>query len=264
MVEKCIIQCYSTNMKVQVLASGSKGNVTLVLCDETKLIIDIGLSFLTVKRMLEEKKLTFEDFQGILITHCHSDHIKGLSALIKHTNLPVIIPKEMYIDLENVVPKERCKFVEDNFSVDNVNIELIHTSHDTNYSVGYIIEYKNKELVYVTDTGYINRKYLRKIINKDIYVIESNHDEVMLMDGPYPRFLKERVISDKGHLSNKTTAKYLKNSIGEKTKYIVLAHLSEKNNTENLAYQETKQAIENDNIKIMIAKQDEELEPLEV
>ena len=251
-------------MKAQVLASGSKGNVTLVLCEDTKLIIDIGLSYLTVKRMLEEKELTFEDFQGILITHCHSDHIKGLSALIKHTNLSVIIPKEMYIDLENIVPKERCQFVEDSFSISDVNIELIHTSHDTSYSVGYIIEYKSKELVYVTDTGYINRKFLKRIINKDIYIIESNHDEVMLMDGPYPRFLKERVISDKGHLSNKTTAKYLKNSVGDKTKYIVLAHLSEKNNTEALALEETEKAIENKNIKIMIAKQDECSEVLEV
>lgn len=251
-------------MKVQVLASGSKGNVTIVLCEDTKLIIDMGLSYLTVKRMLEERELNFEDFQGILITHCHTDHTKGLSALIKHTNLPVIIPKEMYIDLENIVPKDRCQFIEDEFSINDVNIELIHTSHDTNYSVGYIIEYKNKELVYVTDTGYINRKYLRKIKNKDIYIMESNHDEVMLMDGPYPRFLKERVISDKGHLSNKTTAKYLKDSVGENTKYIVLAHISEKNNTTDLAYQETEKVIENQNIEILVAKQEEETKLLEV
>lgn len=251
-------------MKVQVLASGSKGNVTIVLCEDTKLIIDMGLSYLTVKRMLEERELNFEDFQGILITHCHTDHTKGLSALIKHTNLPVIIPKEMYIDLENIVPKDRCQFIEDEFSINDVNIELIHTSHDTNYSVGYIIEYKNKELVYVTDTGYINRKYLRKIKNKDIYIMESNHDEVMLMDGPYPRFLKERVISDKGHLSNKTTAKYLKDSVGENTKYIVLAHISEKNNTTDLAYQETEKVIENKNIEILVAKQEEETKLLEV
>ena len=145
-----------------------------------------------------------------------------------------------------------------------IEIELIHTSHDTDYSVGFIITEKEKSMVYVTDTGYINRKFLAKMKNKDIYIIESNHDEAMLMDGPYPRFLKERVISDKGHLSNKTTARYLKQSVGEKTKYIVLAHLSEKNNTEELAYKETKEAVNNDNIKIIVAKQDEESELLEV
>ena len=251
-------------MKIQVLASGSKGNVTIVLCDDIKLIIDMGLSYLTVKRMLEEKGLAYEDFSGILITHGHSDHIKGLESLIKHTKLDVFIPQKMYIDLENIVPESRCQFIDDNFNIGAVNIELIHTSHDTNYSVGYIIKYQDKELVYVTDTGYINKKFLKKMINKDIYIIESNHDEQMLMDGPYPRFLKERVISDRGHLSNKTTARYLKNIVGEKTKYIVLAHLSEKNNTEELAFNETSSMITDKNIDILIARQDEVSKLIEV
>lgn len=251
-------------MKVQVLASGSKGNVTIVLCDDIKLIIDMGLSYITVKRMLEEKNLTFNDFSGILITHGHSDHIKGLESLIKHTNLNVFIPQKMYIDLKEIVPESRCQFIDDNFNIGPINIELIHTSHDTNYSVGYIIEYNKKELVYVTDTGYINSKFLRKMVNKDIYIIESNHDEVMLMEGPYPRFLKERVIGDRGHLSNKTTAKYLKNIVGENTKYIVLAHLSEKNNTEELAYKETASIIDVDKIELLIARQDEETKIIEV
>ena len=251
-------------MKVQVLGSGSKGNCTIVICNDTKLIIDFGLSYITVKRMLEEKNLTFEDFRGVLITHGHNDHTKGLSSLIKHTNLNVFIPQKMYVDLKEIVPENRCEFIDDKFKIDNVNIELIHTSHDVTYSVGFIIEHENKELVYVTDTGYINQKFLKKMVNKDIYVIESNHDEAMLMDGPYPRFLKERVISDRGHLSNKTTARYLKNIIGEKTKYIVLAHLSEKNNTESLAYEETKEAIDNDSIEILIARQNEQSTILEV
>ena len=102
------------------------------------------------------------------------------------------------------------------------------------------------------------------MVNKDIYIIESNHDEQMLMDGPYPRFLKERVISDRGHLSNKTTAKYLNNITGEKTKYIVLAHLSEKNNTEEIAYKETSEVIDTKKIEVLIARQDEESKLIEV
>ena len=119
-------------------------------------------------------------------------------------------------------------------------------------------------MVYITDTGYINRKYLNKMTKKDIYIIESNHDEVMLMDGPYPRFLKERVISDRGHLSNTTTAKYLKKIIGQNTKYIILAHLSEVNNTENLAMEASRKEVPDQSIEIIIAKQHEPSPMIEV
>ena len=170
----------------------------------------------------------------------------------------------MYEELEEYVPKYRCSFIEDNFQIQDVEIELIHTSHDAPCSVGYIITYNDKSLVYVTDTGYINRKYLAKMTEKDIYVIEANHDEIMLMDGPYPRFLKERVISDKGHLSNKTTAKYLKKIIGKNTKYIVLAHLSEKNNTEAKALEAVHEELGETKTQILIARQSEESPMLEV
>lgn len=119
-------------------------------------------------------------------------------------------------------------------------------------------------MIYVTDTGYINRKFLSKMTEKDIYVIESNHDEKMLMDGPYPRFLKERVISDKGHLSNYTTAKYLQKIVGKNTKYIILAHISETNNTKELALNTTKDLLNRDDIEIIVAKQDEESKFVEV
>lgn len=251
-------------MKFKVIASGSKGNCTIVLCDNTNLIIDMGISYLTLKKSLEENSLSFANFSGILITHCHNDHIKGLSSLLRHTNLKVYIPREMYDSLKEYVELERCVFIEDEFKINDISIELIHTSHDAPYSVGFIIAYQNKSLVYVTDTGYINRRFLNKMINKNAYVIESNHDEQMLMDGPYPRFLKERVISDRGHLSNKTTASYLKKIIGKSTKIVVLAHLSEKNNTEEKAIEAMQVADIDKMVSIKIAKQYEELPMIEV
>ena len=235
-----------------------------MLCDNTNLIIDMGISYLTLKRSLEENSLSLDNFVGILITHNHKDHTSGLASLIKKTNLNVFIPQEMYESLKEYVPYEKCIFLEDKDKINDVEIELIHTSHDAPYSVGFIIEYNNKSLVYVTDTGYINRKYLNKMVNKDMYIIESNHDEIMLMDGPYPRFLKERVISDKGHLSNKTTAGYLRKIIGPKTKNILLAHLSEKNNTEEKALEALNSEIIEENINIGIARQHEESEMIEV
>ncbi len=251
-------------MKVKTIASGSKGNCSIVLCNNTNIIIDMGISYLTLKRSLEENSLSFEQFAGILITHSHKDHINGLKSLIKHTNLTVYIPEKMYPDLEEIVPPHRCKFIEDKFEIQDVEVELIHTSHDAPCSVGYIISFDNKSLVYVTDTGYINRKYLAKMVNMDIYVIEANHDEIMLMDGPYPRFLKERVISDKGHLSNKTTAKYLKKIIGKNTKCIILAHLSEKNNTEEKALEAVREELDNNSINVIVARQKEESPMIEV
>lgn len=251
-------------MKIKTIASGSKGNCSIVLCGETKLIIDMGISYLTLKKSLEENSLSFDQFTGILITHNHKDHINGLASLIKKTKLQAFIPIEMYDGIKELLPKDRCIFIDDIFNINDVQIELIHTSHDAPCSLGFIITYNKKSLVYITDTGYINRKYLNKMTRKDLYLIESNHDEVMLMDGPYPRFLKERVISDKGHLSNTTTSKYLKKIVGENTKYVILAHISEKNNTEELAYDTTKKELENTKIEIIIAKQYEESPMIEV
>lgn len=251
-------------MKVQTIASGSKGNCTIVLCNDTNLIIDMGISYLTLKNSLEENSLSFDNFNGILITHCHKDHTKGLSSLIKKTNIPVYIPEKMYDSIKEYFPYPRCIIIDDEFYINDVKINLLHTSHDAPCSVGFIIRNNDKSLVYITDTGYINRKILNNIVGKDCYIIESNHDEVMLMDGPYPRFLKERVISDKGHLSNITTAKYLKKIVGKNTKNIILAHRSETNNTEEKILEAINNVELDKNINIYIARQNEEGPLIEV
>jgi len=251
-------------MKIKTIASGSKGNCTIVLCDNTNLIIDMGISYSRLKESLERNSLSFDMFSGVLITHCHKDHINGLSKLITHTNLKAYIPEKMYESLKEFLPKSRCEFIEEEFMIEDVKIQILPTSHDAPVSVGYIISYQENSFVYLTDTGYINRKILSKIMGKDIYLIESNHDEIMLMDGPYPRFLKERVISDKGHLSNSATGKYLKKVINENTKYIILAHLSETNNTEELALNTVKKELGETTAKIMIAKKQEESFMIEV
>lgn len=126
-------------MRIKTIASGSKGNCSIVLCDETKIIIDMGISYLTLKRSLEENSLSFDQFTGILITHNHKDHVNGLASLIKKTKLNAFIPKEMREGLEDVLPEDRCIYVDDNFNVNDVNIELIHTSHDAPCSVGLLL-----------------------------------------------------------------------------------------------------------------------------
>ena len=252
-------------MKIKVIQSGSKGNCTLVICDSIKLLIDLGISYKQLIEELDKLNISINEITGLLITHNHKDHIKGIDTFIKNNDINLFIPKELYPSLKEEIKslkEDNCIFIEEKDRIENVETELIHTSHDAPYSVGYNIKYDNKELCYVTDTGYINRKYLNIMKNKDIYIIESNHDEKMLMDGPYPRFLKERVISDRGHLSNKTTAIYLNKIIGDKTKYIVLAHLSEKNNTPDIALSTIKEKVRDK--EIIIASQSTGTEILEV
>lgn len=252
-------------MKVKVLASGSKGNSCLIMTDSIKVLIDVGVSCQYLEKELQKIHLSIFDIDKVFITHTHSDHVKGLKVFLKKTGLSASIPKAMEEELETVIDSNKIEFLDDVNQFLDLSVELVHTSHDTACSVGFIMESGGSSVVYVTDTGYINRKYLKRMVNKDLYVLESNHDETMLMDGPYPYYLKQRVISDSGHLSNKTASKYLSTIVGEKTKCIVLAHISEKNNTEEKALEEVHGRL--DSIysgDILIAKQNESLDLIEV
>lgn len=253
-------------MKIKVIASGSKGNCTLVVCGKTKLLIDIGISLPQVKNSLESIGIDINELDGILITHTHSDHIKGISQLIKKYKIKVYSSLELSYELVKLIPVETIVVVDNEFIINNVKISLIETSHDV-VSYGFIVEYQNKELVYITDTGYINKKHYKSTTNKDIYIIESNHDEELLMNGPYPYYLKQRVISDKGHLSNRYAGKYLTKVIGSNTKFILLAHISENNNTYDLALQQVKEELFNSKFdlnNIIVTHQNEETDMVEV
>lgn len=252
-------------MKVKVLASGSKGNCTLIRTENLNILIDIGITYQQLASELENINMSPKDLSAILVTHTHSDHIKGLASLVKKTNLKVYALEEMIESLSKKIPLDNIFIYDDPLEILDLKINLIRISHDVE-GVGFIIEHNYHSLVYITDTGYINRKYLPLMKNKDVYIIESNHDEEMLMEGPYPYILKQRVISDKGHLSNNTTAEYLLEVVGKNTKQIILAHISEHNNTEELALATTKELLEANEIykDIKVAKQYESLEEIEV
>lgn len=253
-------------MKVKVLASGSKGNSCLIMTDQVKVLIDVGVSYQYIEKELSKIDISPMDIQMVFITHTHSDHVKGLKVFLKKTGLKAYAPKQMEEELSAFIDSSLIEYLDEENTFLDLQVELIHTSHDTACSVGFILTSGDSSMVYVTDTGYINRKYLKRLDNKSLYILESNHDEKMLMEGPYPYYLKQRVISDSGHLSNKTTSKYLSSSVGEKTKYVVLAHLSEKNNTEEIAYEEVCTKLKSTVFhgEILIAKQDESLELIEV
>ena len=254
-------------MKIKVLASGSKGNSTYIECGNTKILIDAGISYMQIKKSLEEININVCDLNIILITHTHSDHIKGLCSLIKKTNAILYVTEDIYSDLLKNMTIDNYYIIEgEKFKYNDLSVELLPVSHDVScYS--FIINYKNKNLVYVTDTGYLNKRYFDKLKNKDVYIIESNHDETMLMNGPYPFILKQRILSDRGHLSNKATARILTKLIGDNTKYIFLAHISEHNNTKQLAFNEITKELSSINFdldKVILTDQYISLEMVEV
>lgn len=251
-------------MKVSVLSSGSKGNTTYIETDNTKILIDIGNTSKYIKEKLEDFGVKPEELDGILITHTHIDHVKGLKVFKSKYNVPVYITDNMYKDLEYL---DEYKLLSDEFMINDISITTIKTSHDTSDSRGYIISNDNKSIVYITDTGYINKKYFDILTNRDLYIIESNHDVEMINNGKYPFQLRQRILSDKGHLSNYDSSKYLSSFIGDNTRYVMLAHLSEENNTEKLAYETLVNRLDKDNKKmpnIIVLKQNQETELINV
>lgn len=246
-------------MKVSVLSSGSKGNTTYIETDNAKILIDIGNTSKYVKEKLEGYGVDPYDINAILITHTHVDHIKGLKVFAKKYNVPVYFTKIMHETLDYI---DNFVYIDENeFDIKDIHVNTIKTSHDAPDSRGYIISNNDKTIVYITDTGYINEKYFDVLKNRNVYIMESNHDVEMLTNGRYPFNLRQRILSDKGHLSNYDSSKYLSIFVGNKTKYIFLAHLSEENNTEELAYETLADKLNEDKKdvgNIIVAKQDKE------
>ena len=252
-------------MKVRVLSSGSKGNTTYIETKQTKILIDIGNTCKYVKEKMDELNVNPKELDAILITHAHNDHVKGLKVFQKKYHTKIYIAPKMINEIPYV---ENYEIIDTNIiTIKDIEVEIIKTSHDAEDPRGYIINNGGKSVVYITDTGYINQRYFDILKNRDIYIFESNHDIEMLNNGPYPFKLRQRILGDKGHLSNYDSARYLSEFIGNKTKYIVLAHLSEENNTKDLAYNTLIEKLREKNKhvdNILIASQNEETELIEI
>jgi len=253
-------------MKISVLSSGSKGNCTYVETKNHKILIDIGTSSLYVEKALKSIGVEPSNIDIVLITHAHIDHVGGLKVFCKKYN-PLVyisdkIQKESNLTIINSSNEEDI-----NINYD-ISIKSIALSHDVTDIKGYVIEEDNSSMVYITDTGYISEKMFKYITNKNLYVFESNHDIEMLMNNPkYPHHTKIRILSDKGHLSNKDSSYYLSKLIGDNTKQVILAHLSEQNNTEELALGMLNDTLKRKNINfnnIIIARQNEVTELFDV
>ena len=254
-------------MKVSVLASGSKGNCTYIETNKTKCLIDLGPTTTYIEKQLQELQVNPNEIPSIIITHTHVDHIGGLSVFIKRYNPKIYLTEIMHNELKHLkhpIQLANYEYIKEPFILEDLKITPIKLSHDTEDANGYIFENNQKSVVYITDTGYIHIKNHDKLKNKNVYIMESNHDIEMLMNGHYPYHIKQRILGDRGHLSNKDSAYYLSKFIGENTKTIILAHLSEENNTQELALKSIKETNIEPSITIKIARQNEKTELIEV
>jgi len=239
-------------MRFVVIKSGSKGNATLVIDQGRVLLIDMGIGIRCLTQALKEENLNLYNINAMLLTHEHWDHTAGIRYL---PPLPIYCTKETYFG-ENIHEIEPYK----TFTLEHFEITPVSTSHDVKNPVGFVIKNDKETLVYLTDSGKITVKSLQKLKNADYYIIESNHDPEMLMATNRPVMLKRRILSTKGHLSNEQSASYMIQLIGDKTKEVVLAHLSEEANCPEVAlstymkvFDDAK--ISHENIKIYCANQ---------
>lgn len=215
-------------MEYYVLASGSKGNCSLVVSKDTKILIDCGCSKKYIRESLMKIGYTIEQLDALLLTHSHSDHIRSVEMF---ADVPVYAPFEVMNrrDEIDVVPYQ-------SFQIGTFTICPLPLSHDAGPTVGYVFKDEHEKLVYVTDTGYFNEQNISYVENANYYIFESNHDIPTLMATNRPQFLKARILSNYGHLCNEDAAAILSRIMGENTTEVVLAHISQEANTQKLAY----------------------------
>ena len=221
------------------LASGSSGNALVISAGGTHLLLDAGISCLRIKKGLAALGLAPEKLSAVLITHPHSDHTGGLATFCKQYAVPVYASlaaaQELALQIPAVLPRLRCFAAGDAFELGTLLVQSFPTSHDAAGSVDYRVDGTDFSFGALTDTGMITPEAAAVLPGVDTLLLESNHDVGMLMNGPYPYHLKQRILSDRGHLSNETAAAFAAEAVSRGTRQIVLAHLSEDNNTPSRA-----------------------------
>ena len=232
-------------MKVSFLSlgSGSSGNCYYVGTPEYGILIDAGISVRTIKKILKDKEIDFDKIVAVLATHDHGDHIKAVGCLGEKCNLPIYATERVHDGID------RSRFVEETlflsrriiekevpFMIRDFRIEAFEVPHDSSENVGYMIQIGTHRFTFATDVGYITETVARYLCMANHLVLESNYDKEMLKFGSYPDFLKERVASKTGHLSNQEAAEFLATHYSPTWKNVWLCHLSRENNHPELVY----------------------------
>lgn len=237
-------------MQLCSLASGSSGNCIYIGDNTTKLLIDAGISGKRIEEGLIRYNISARDLDGILITHEHTDHIKSIGIMARRYKIPIYATKDTWQEiisntyLGKIDPNLHIEiFPDKEFNINNIRIFPFKTSHDAVDPVCYTFTKDNKKISIATDLGCYN-DYIKDILkDSDILFIEANHDIKMLEVGNYPYFLKQRILSDLGHLSNESSGKLISELFHNNLKHIILGHLSNENNFPDLAFETVRQEL---------------------
>lgn len=226
-------------MHITTIASGSGGNCTVVSFNGTHILIDMGISLRRLRLGLERLGLCPSDLFAVLVSHEHGDHVSGLPALAKNYGIPILAPPATAESLRRDFPlvydyTGSFRFAED-FKLGGISVRAFKTPHDTPDSAGFRLWADGASFGFCTDLGHVSAEVLDNLCGAKGAILESNHDINMLRRGPYPAFLKRRILSDYGHLSNDSVARLAVHLAESGTSSVVLAHLSEENNTPALA-----------------------------
>ncbi len=258
-------------MRLCSIASGSSGNCIYIGTDAAHLLVDTGISGKRTEQGLNELELSLKDIDGILITHEHSDHISGLGVLSRKHGIPIYGTKKTLdailatSSLGKVDESLCCPIDTDQkFMIKDLAVNAMHVSHDAADPVAYRFSYGGKKVGIITDLGTYNDYTVENLQGMDALLIEANHDVNMLQVGPYPYYLKQRILGDRGHLSNELSGRLLSRLLHDNMKTIVLGHLSKENNMAELAYETVRVEVtmgdskyKGDDFPIQVAKRSE-------
>ena len=237
-------------MRICLLASGSKGNSLLVESGQTKILIDAGLSARELRKRLALVGVDAESLNALLITHEHTDHVRGLGPLVRQLGLPVYLQTDLARKLPDV-GKPECvhEFAEgESFTVNDLTIRPFAITHDSLAPVGFSLSGEQGKVGIATDLGVATRLVADCLKDCRALVIETNHDEELLRDGPYPWKLKQRVRSNHGHLSNNAGGSLLQDLLWDGLESVFLGHLSETNNRPELALDAVNNVLDKQNV----------------
>lgn len=226
-------------MRLWTLGSGSKGNALLLECGETRILVDAGFSARRIGERLAAVGVDPHSIGALLLTHEHSDHVSALEGVVKRWRWPVYLTRGTALGAADALGGATTQEVTagGTFSIGSLSITAVRTSHDAAEPVAYVAtsERSGMRMAIVTDLGVVTNPVREAVRHVDVLVVESNHDEVMLQTGPYPYHLKRRVAGDRGHLSNRAAGELVAECNHRGLQQVVLAHLSETNNTPAMA-----------------------------